>query len=188
MIIFEFLIFFALNFSLWYMFPCFLLKSLTKISKRKNKGIRNDIIIYLAITGIYILIYTMFYRYFNIAILELGEVEGIGYFVNNIHNITAVSIVFCVVSIIYSAYTYYLAKRNFKHEHVRYGYLVVSITGLLNIITYFLNYSILNLSNYSYLAERGFLNLILKVDVDFLIFVFPLIVFSDFALSFIEEK
>lgn len=188
MIVFEFLIFFALNFSLWYMFPCFLVKSLVKKTKKANKEIKNDYIIYLALTIIYVFIYSLFYRYFNIAITDLGDVDGIGYFANDIHNISAVSIVFMLISIVHAGYTFILVKRSFKHEHVKYGYAITSITGILNVVTYFLNYSVLNLVNYSYLAEKSFLNLILKIDVDFLIFVFPLIVFSDFALSFIEEK
>ena len=45
MVFFAFAIFFALNFSLWYMLPSFLLKSLTKTTKKKDKEIRNDYVI-----------------------------------------------------------------------------------------------------------------------------------------------
>lgn len=188
MIFFAFAIFFALNFSLWYMLPSFLLKSLTKTTKKKDKEIRNDYVIYLALTGIYILIYTMFYRYFSFAIEDLGDIEGIGYFIDNIHNVSTVAVLFALISIIHSAYTFYVAKRSFKFEHVKYAYIIISTTGLLNVVTYFINNSILNLTNYAFLAEHAFLNFILKVDVEFLIFLFPMIVFSNFALSFIEEK
>ena len=188
MMIFAFLIFFALNFSLWYMLPSFLLKSLTKTVKKKNKEIRNDYVIYFALTGIYILIYTMFYRYFSFAIDEVGASDGIGYFVNNIHNISTISVLFAIISIIHSAYSFYIVKRSFKYKHIRYAYIIVSLTGILNVITYFINNSVLNLVNFAYMAEHSFLNLILKLDVEFLIFLFPMIVFSNFALSFIEEK
>lgn len=188
MIFFAFAIFFALNFSLWYMLPSFLLKSLTKTTKRKDKEIRNDYVIYFALTGIYILIYTMFHRYFSFAIEDLGDVDGIGYFVNNLHNISTMAILFAIISIIHSAYTFYVAKRSFKFEHVKYAYVIVSITGLLNVVTYFINNSILNLASYAFLAEHALLNFVLKIDTEFIIFIFPMIVFSNFALSFIEEK
>lgn len=185
----AFAIFFALNFSLWFIFPALILKAITKTSKKKkNKNIKNYYIVYSAFTGIYVLVYLMFFRYFSVAINNLNSEGEIGYFYDGIGNLALILIFFMIISIIQVIFTFYLAKKLFKIKEFNKGYVFISITGFLNVITYFFTNSVLNLGMYSFAADMYLLNLIMKLDNEILLFLFPFLVFINFALSFVEEK
>lgn len=190
MIYFAFAIFFALNFSLWFIFPALILKAITKPGrKKKDKNIKNDCVVYSALTAIYVFAYIMFFRYFNLAIANVvSSNTTISYFATEINNLILVIVFFLVISILQGVFTFVLAKRLFKIKQFNTGYIIISITGFVNIITYFFSNTILKLNLYVFDAERYFLNFLLRIDYQFLLFLFPLLVFINFALSFIEEK
>lgn len=185
----AFAVFFAFNFSLWFILPALLLKLITKVGrKKKDKKIKNDYIVYGALAGIYIFSYIMYFYYFKLGIKGVTFLTETGYIVNEISNLTVVLIFFLVISLLLVGYTFYLAKKLFKLGSVNPGYVVISLTGFLNIITYFFSNSVLNLGIYAFEAEKYMLNFVMKLNNEFLLFVFPLLVFANFASSFIEEK
>ena len=189
MVYFAFAIFFAFNFSLWYILPALLLKALTpEGKKKKDKKIKNDYIVYGALTGIYIFAYLMYFKYFKLGIEGVEFITSTGYIVNEINNLTIVIIFFFVISLLLTIYSFYLSIKLFKMGQYNNGYVIISLTGFLNVITYFFSNSILNLNLYAFEAERYLLNFVMKVDNEFLLFVFQILVFAKFASSFVEEK
>ena len=187
----AFAIFFALNFSLWFIIPSFTLRYIIRPGrKRKDANLNNELFIYGFLTALYILIYILFYRYFSIAINDLGTVETgtIGYFTTEISNLSLMTILFFAVSVFQCVFTFYLAKKLFKLKKVNIGYVICSLTGFFNIITYWFSNSILKLNLYSFDMDKIFLNSILKIDYELLLFLFPVMVFVTFAFSFLEES
>lgn len=190
MIYFSFALFFAFNFSIWFMLPSFLLKSLVKPKKikSKNKLIKHDFVIYSTLTIIYILVYLLYYRYFYLATKNIDISNGVGYITTNLGNISLVLIFFTIISIIYGAFTFKFAKTLFKVEEVNFGYTIISIYGFLSILTYFFSNSVLELIYYSFDFSQGLLNLVLNINNEFLLFLFPFLVFITFAYSFSEKS
>lgn len=190
MVYLTFAIFFAFNFSLWFMLPALLLKNITKPSrKKKDKNIKFDYIIYSALTVIYCLSYLIFYSIFNIAIKNTySSSTMLKYFVDDIGKLSFVVIGFLIISIIQGIFTFKLSRKLFRLRKNNNGYVIVSITGLLNVITYFISNTVLNLNLYSFEAKEYLLNMLLKIDYQLLLFLFPILVFGTFALSFVEEK
>lgn len=190
MLYFSFALFFAFNFSIWFMLPSFLLKSLVKPKniKSKNKIIKHDFIIYSTLTLIYILVYLLYYRYFFMATKDIDISNGVGYITTNLGNISLVLIFFTIISIVYGAFTFKFAKTLFKVEEVNFGYTIISIYGFLSILTYFFSNSVLELIYYSFDFSQGLLNLILNINNEFLLFLFPFLVFITFAYSFSEKS
>lgn len=190
MIYFYFAIFFALNFSLWFMLPSFVLKGISKPSrKKKDKTIKNDYIIYGALTILYVFIYLMFFKYFSGAINDISSGDSVvSYFNKDINVLSFVVIIFFIASILLVGFTFYLGKKLFKLKQNNTAYIVISLTGFFNILTYFFSNLILNLNLYAFEAEKYVLNMFLKFDYQMLLFLFPVLVFTNFALSFIEEK
>ncbi|MBQ7105478.1 MAG: hypothetical protein IJN90_06440 [Bacilli bacterium] len=185
-----FALFFAFNFSLWFMLPSFLFKSITKKKniKRKDKVIKHDFIIYSTLTVLYIMIYLLYYRYFYIATKDIDISNGIGYITSNLGNLSLILIFFTVISVAYGIFTFKFSEKLFKVNEINFGYTVISIYGFLSILTYFFSNSVLLLTSYSFDLSQGFLNLILNINNEFLLFLFPFLVFAKFALSFNEEK
>ena len=65
MVYFTFAIFFAFNFSLWFMLPALLLRNIIKPGKKKkDKNFKFDYVIYSTLSVIYGLSYLMFYKLF----------------------------------------------------------------------------------------------------------------------------
>ena len=188
---FAFAIFFALNFSLWFIIPALVLKNTIKPSKsKKEKKLNHYLFIYVILSLIYIFIYFLFYRYFSIAINDIGLLDDgkIGYFMTEISNLSVVLNLFFIIAVLQCFFTFFLAKKLFKIKKVNIGYVICSLTGFLNIITYWFSNAVLKLNLYSFPADNIFLNAIFKIDYEFLLFLFPLIVFATFAFSFIDEK
>lgn len=189
MIYFAFAIFFAFNFSLWYILPALLLKAITPDGKKKkDKKIKNDYIVYAALAGIYVFAYLMYFKYFKLGIEGVEFITSTGYIVNEINNLSVVLIFFLVISLLLTIYTFYLSTKLFKMEQYNKGYVFISLTGFLNVVTYFFSNSVLSLNLYAFEAERYLLNFVMRFDNEFLLFVFPILVFAKFASSFIEEK
>ena len=190
MMVFTFAIFFAFNFSLWFMLPALLLRNITKPGrKKKDKNIKLDYVVYTALSVLYGLSYLMFYNAFDAAINEaVSSSTVINYFMDNIGNLTFVMILFLITSLIHGIFTFNLSRKLFRLDKVNYGYVIISITGLLNIITYFISNSILEFNLYAFEAKQTVLNFLLKTDYQLLLFLFPILVFGTFALSFIEEE
>ena len=147
MMVFTFAIFFAFNFSLWFMLPALLLRNITKPGrKKKDKNIKLDYVVYTALSVLYGLSYLMFYNAFDAAINEaVSSSTVINYFMDNIGNLTFVMILFLITSLIHGIFTFNLSRKLFRLDKVNYGYVIISITGLLNIITYFISNSILKM-------------------------------------------
>ena len=190
MLYFAFAIFFALNFSIWFMLPAFLLKSITKpVRKKKDKSIKNDCIVYGVLTTIYGISYILFFRYFSLAIDNaISSNTATSYLTVEINNLSIVVVFFMIISILQGVFTFILAKKLFRIKEYNMGYTIISITGLFNIVTYFFSNTVLKLDLYSFEVERYVLNMIMKIDYQLLLFLFPTLVFTNFALSFIEEK
>lgn len=189
MVYLAFAIFFAFNFSLWFILPALLLKAITpQGKKKKDKKIKNDYIVYAALAGIYIFAYIMYFKYFKIGIDGVEFITSTGYIVNEINNLTVVLIFFLVISLLLTIYTFYLSSKLFKMGQYNPGYIFIALTGFLNVLTYFFSNSVLTLNLYAFEAERYLLNFVMKVDNEFLLFVFPILVFAKFASSFVEEK
>ena len=190
MVYFTFAIFFAFNFSLWFMLPALLLRNITKPGKKKkDKNIKHDYVIYTALSVLYGLSFLMFYNAFDTAIKEsVSSSTMVNYFMDNIGNLTFVMILFLITSIVHGLFTFNLSRKLFRFEKINYGYVIISITGLLNIITYFISNSVLELNLYAFEAKQTVLNFLLKTDYQLLLFLFPILVFGTFALSFIEEE
>ncbi len=187
---FAFAIFFALNFSLWYIIPSLGLKYITKVGrKRKDKKLNTEIAAYAIVTVLYVVIYIMFYRYFSIAINDIESTSNsVKYFVSETTNTSLMVVLFFIVSILYDLYTFYLAKKTFRLNKPNLGYIFCSLTGFFNILTYWFSNTILKLNMYSFSASRYIINSLMKADYEILLFLFPALVFINFALSFIEEK
>ena len=188
---FAFAIFFALNFSLWFIVPALLLRNIVKPGrKRKDKNLRNYYVIYGFLSIIYIFIYILFYRYFRIAINDIGPLgEGrVGYFLTEISNLSLVIELFFAISVIQCIFTFYLAKKLFRLKKINIGYVLCSLTGFLNIITYWFSNTILKLNQYTFESGRILLNWFMKIDYEMLLFLFPVLVFITFALSFLKES
>lgn len=185
----AFAIFFAFNFSLWFTLPALILKAITKKGrKKKDKSIKNDYIVYGTLSGIYVLVYGMYFKYFYTVTDKINIDNGVGYITNELGNLALVLIFFMIISVLYVCFTFYLAKKLFRLNNFNKGYIVISLMGFFNILTYFFSNSLLNLSVYAFEADKYILNLIMKIDNEFLLFLFPLLVFANFASSFIEEK
>ena len=190
MIFFSFCIFFAFNFSLWFMLPALLLKNIVKPGKRKrDKHIKIDYIIYGALTVLYCLSYLIFFGIFKDAVdLSYSSSTTINYFSKGIDKLGFAVLLFMGISIIQGVFSFILSKKLFFLKQYNKGYVLVSVTGILNIITYFISNVVLELNLYSFEAKNYVLNFLLKIDYQFLLFLFPALVFGAFALSFMEEE
>lgn len=190
MVYLTFAMFFAFNFSLWFMLPALLLKNIIKPGrKKKDKHIKFDYIIYSVLSIIYCFIYMFFYRVFLKAIdNSYSSSSIINYFNDDIFLLSVVIILFLIISILQGICTFKLSKKLFRLGECNKGYTIISITGILTIASYFISNMILKLNLYSFEAKKYLLNMLLKVDYQILIFIFPILVFGTFALSFLEEK
>lgn len=187
---FNFSIFFVLNFALWVILPALVLRNMVKPEKRKkDDNFDNKLIAYGGLSIIYILIYVVFYRYFSSSINEMKLLnEGSKYFVNNIMNLSLIIILFLIISTLLNIFTFYLSKKAFKLSKVNIGYVLIMINGLFNVITYWLSNYNLKLELYSFENNHHFLNLILKIDYEMLLFLFPLLVFTNFVVILWKAK
>ena len=190
MMILSFGIFFAFNFSLWFMLPALILKNIIKPGRKKHdKHIKIDYIIYGAFSILYCLSFLVFYSVFKDAIdMAYSSSTIINYFSKGIDKLVFVILLFMIISIVHGIYSFILSKKLFRLKEYNKGYVLVSITGLLNIITYFILNVSLKLNLYSFEAKKYVLNILLKIDYQVLLFLFPILVFGTFALSFIEEE
>ena len=141
MIYLTFAIFFAFNFSLWFMLPALLLKNIIKPGKRKkDKHIKFDYILYSVLSIIYCFIYLFFYRVLFKAIdSSYSSSSIINYFNDDIFLLTIVIVLFLIISVVQGIYTFKLSKKLFELDECNKGYTVIAITGILTIVSYFIS-------------------------------------------------
>lgn len=190
MMFLSFAIFFAFNFSLWFMLPALLLKNIIKPGRKKHdKHIKMDYIVYGALSILYCLSFLIFYSIFKDAIaMSYSSSTTINYFSKGIDKLVFGMLIFMGISIAQGIFSFVLCKKLFGLKEYNKGYVLVSLTGFLNVITYFVSNVVLELNLYSFEAKRYILNMFLKIDYQVLLFLFPILVFGTFALSFIEEE
>lgn len=187
----AFAVFFALNFSLWFVLPSLALKGIVKPSrKRKDENLKLYLFLYGVLCLVYAVIYILFYHHFAIAIndIPLMNSDNSHIFTSEIGNLSLMVILFLIISLALSIFTFLLAKRAFRIKQNNIGYAVCLVTGFLNILTYWFSNLVLNLNLYAFELEHYLLNILLKIDYEVLLFVFPVLVFLNFAISFVEEK
>lgn len=168
--------------------PLLLLKNLVKKSrKKKNPDKIKDITIYAIMSIVYIISFIVMAYYFKDGVdfyTENGILYGI---VSDPYSCLLSSLIYLVIAFIYIYYTFYLSSKFMSYKENETAYSVVGVTGFLNIIIYYYFYSILNLDYISYGSSIGVSDLILKLDLDFVAYLFFLLVAIKFALSFLQK-
>ncbi len=184
----KFSLFFVVYFSIFYLMPLLLLKNLVKKSrKKKNPDKIKDITIYAIMSIVYIISFIVMAYYFKDGVdfyTENGILYGI---VSDPYSCLLSSLIYLVIAFIYIYYTFYLSSKFMSYKENETAYSVVGVTGFLNIIIYYYFYSILNLDYISYGSSIGVSDLILKLDLDFVAYLFFLLVAIKFALSFLQK-
>ncbi len=187
---FAFALFFALNLSLWFILPSLLLKNIIITERKKDKKIKTELLIYGGLTIVYLLIYILLYRYFNISINDIVSFNDgtVKYLTTEIWNLSILMVSYLIISLLYIVYTFLLGRKLFKHRQINLGYTVCLLTGFFNIITYWFSNTVLKLNLYSFPADKYILNSLMKIDNELLLFLFPALVFINFAFSFLEKS
>ncbi len=184
----KFSLFFVVYFSIFYLMPLLLLKNLVKKSrKKKNHDKIKDITIYAIMSIVYIISFIVMTYYFKDGVdfyTENGILYGL---VSDPYSCLLSSLIYLVIAFIYIYYTFYLSSKFMSYKENETAYSVVGVTGFLNIIIYYYFYSILNLDYISYGSSIGVSDLILKLDLDFVAYLFFLLVAIKFALSFLQK-
>ena len=184
----KFSLFFVVYFSIFYLMPLLLLKNLVKKSrKKKNPDKIKDITIYAIMSIVYIISFIVMTYYFKDGVdfyTENGILYGL---VSDPYSCLLSSLIYLVIAFIYIYYTFYLSSKFMSYKENETAYSVVGVTGFLNIIIYYYFYSILNLDYISYGSSIGVSDLILKLDLDFVAYLFFLLVAIKFALSFLQK-
>ena len=184
----KFSLFFVVYFSIFYLMPLLLLKNLVKKSrKKKNPDKIKDITIYAIMSIVYIISFIVMAYYFKDGVdfyTENGILYGL---VSDPYSCLLSSLIYLVIAFIYIYYTFYLSSKFMSYKENETAYSVVGVTGFLNIIIYYYFYSILNLDYISYGSSIGVSDLILKLDLDFVAYLFFLLVAIKFALSFLQK-
>lgn len=190
MTILIFLIFFAFNFSLWFLLPTLLLKSIIKKGrKKKDKTINKYYIVFSFFSILYSIGYTLFYRYFKIAIdSSYNSNTIINYFSKDINILFVIVLLFLIVALLQGIITFILMIKLFKIGSNNKAYSIIMVSGFLNIVSYFVSNTIMNLNLYSFEKEEFVLNILFKLDYQFLLFIFPILVFSAVILSFFKNR
>ena len=184
----KFSLFFVVYFSIFYLMPLLLLKNLVKKSrKKKNPDKIKDITIYAIMSIVYIISFIVMAYYFKDGVdfyTENGILYGL---VSDPYSCLLSSLIYLVIAFIYIYYTFYLSSKFMSYKENETAYSLVGVTGFLNIIIYYYFYSILNLDYISYGSSIGVSDLILKLDLDFVAYLFFLLVAIKFALSFLQK-
>ena len=182
-----FALFFIVYLSLFYLAPAVILKKLTKVTrKRKIDNVIKDYSLFAIITTIYIIIYIIMYNVFSDSINYLKVRELPRVFANNITTLGLVSVLFLLITFIYTVYTYVLSSKLFAHKKDNDGYIAIGIYALFTILAYYSFYTILDLSSYSF-NNNVVLSTIYQFDYDMAPYLFFVIVLIKLAISFIKD-
>jgi hypothetical protein len=181
-----FALYFLVHLSLFFLGPAIIQKKLIKVSrKRKIDNVIKDYSIYVGLTILYIILYVIMYNTFNDGIKYITSRGLTNIFSNNVFILGLVAVFYMLISFIYIVYTYILSSKFFQYKKNNEAYVIIGITALFSILSYYSFYTILGLSSYSF--NNIILDTIYQFDYELSTYLYFVIVLIRFAISFIKE-